>query len=262
MAEAYGALVTTKSGGRMVPQQEMDFCGRLWRNTFAGQWEETAQLIWPEHRNTFFYGSFNWPGQKKTQQQVDATGMLALHRFCRDRGLAAHAGEQQVARARGQQRLRDEGPRHAALVRHVTKLLFKYRRNPLANFRGQNNANWRSLGASATPPCSSMRSTAGIITASRAALSRRAARRDVLRREPPGRRRSHLPLVPADRAQAAQKWGEGALPTQLQGRAEKGSQWPFNFLHCVKPREDYDPERSTCAGCRSRRYYVSIEGSA
>jgi hypothetical protein len=40
-----------------------------------------AQLIWPEHRNTFFYGSWNWPGQKKTWQQVDASGMLALHRF-------------------------------------------------------------------------------------------------------------------------------------------------------------------------------------
>ena len=53
----------------------------IWRNTYAGQLEETAQLIWPEHRNTFFYGTFNWPGMKKTQQQVDASGMLALHRF-------------------------------------------------------------------------------------------------------------------------------------------------------------------------------------
>src|SRR6266516_4950683 len=52
-----------------------------WRNVFAGQWEEAARLIWPEHRNTFFYGTYNWPGQKKTDAQVDATGMLALHRF-------------------------------------------------------------------------------------------------------------------------------------------------------------------------------------
>jgi hypothetical protein len=35
--------------------------------------------------------------------------------------------------------------------------------------------------------------------------------------------------------------GRGALPDADQGGAEKNSQWPFNFLHCVKPRDDYDP---------------------
>src|SRR5258708_4071822 len=49
---------------------------------FAMQWEEVAQLILPTSRNTFFYQSYNSPGLKKTQQQVDATGALALHRFC------------------------------------------------------------------------------------------------------------------------------------------------------------------------------------
>jgi hypothetical protein len=38
-------------------------------------------LILPNYRNTFMYGNYNWPGQKKTQQQVDATGMMALSRF-------------------------------------------------------------------------------------------------------------------------------------------------------------------------------------
>src|SRR5882762_11281651 len=52
-----------------------------WRSTFAMQWEEAAELILPTSRNTFFYQNFTWPGQKKTQQQVDASGMMALHRF-------------------------------------------------------------------------------------------------------------------------------------------------------------------------------------
>jgi len=34
----------------------------IWRNNFALQWEESAQLVYPEHRNTFFYGSWNWQG--------------------------------------------------------------------------------------------------------------------------------------------------------------------------------------------------------
>jgi hypothetical protein len=52
-----------------------------WRNTFAQQWEEVAELVLPTSRNTFFYGNFNWPGQKKTDRQVDATAMMALQRF-------------------------------------------------------------------------------------------------------------------------------------------------------------------------------------
>src|SRR5580698_10213132 len=53
-----------------------------YRNIFAGQWEEAAAIGLPTSKNTFFYGSYNFPGQKKTQQQVDATVGLALHQFC------------------------------------------------------------------------------------------------------------------------------------------------------------------------------------
>lgn len=51
---------------------------QTWRNVFAAHWEEVAELILPTHRNTFMFGNFNWPGQKKTDRQVDATGMMAL----------------------------------------------------------------------------------------------------------------------------------------------------------------------------------------
>jgi hypothetical protein len=34
----------------------------LMRNVFAGQWEEASALILPTSRNTFFYGSYNFPG--------------------------------------------------------------------------------------------------------------------------------------------------------------------------------------------------------
>jgi hypothetical protein len=56
---------------------------QVWRNTTAHcTARRSRQLILPTSRNTFFYQNFNWPGAKKTQQQVDATGALALHRFC------------------------------------------------------------------------------------------------------------------------------------------------------------------------------------
>src|ERR1700689_1009862 len=53
-----------------------------YRNIFAGQWEEAAAIGLPTSRNTFFYGSYNFPGMKKTQLQVDATVALTIHQFC------------------------------------------------------------------------------------------------------------------------------------------------------------------------------------
>src|SRR5258708_5853190 len=52
------------------------------RSVFAQQWEEVSALILPTSRNTFFYQNYNTPGLKKTEQQIDGTGALALHRFC------------------------------------------------------------------------------------------------------------------------------------------------------------------------------------
>jgi hypothetical protein len=90
---------------------------QTWRNVFAGQWEEVAALILPTSRNTFFYGSFNWPGQKMSEQQVDSTGMVALHRFAAILRQPPDAAEHGVARAEVRERRHHEGPAGAALVR-------------------------------------------------------------------------------------------------------------------------------------------------
>ena len=67
---------------RLVTEKMQEFSQlNLWRSTTAAHWEEIAELIDPPSRNTFYYGNYNWPGQKKTDRQVDATGMMALGRF-------------------------------------------------------------------------------------------------------------------------------------------------------------------------------------
>src|SRR3974390_1639058 len=53
----------------------------IYRPTFAMQWEEVAQLIMPNMRNTFFRESYNFPGLKKTDRQIDASGMVKLIKF-------------------------------------------------------------------------------------------------------------------------------------------------------------------------------------
>src|SRR5262249_17788496 len=140
---------------RMVSSEEQEIVGTIlrdftertiWRNQFAGQWEETSNLIWPEQRNSFFYGSYSWPGQKKTYQQIDASGMLALHRFAAiaDSLLTPANSEWHTLRATNRDLMKNRDI--ALYFGDLTRILFNYRRNPLANFRGQNNSNFRSLG--------------------------------------------------------------------------------------------------------------------
>ena len=117
-----------------------------WRNVFAMQWEEAVRLIWPEQRNTFYYGTWNWPGQKKTDEQVDASGMLALERFTAiiDSLLTPANSEWHGLEADNDYLMKNRDIR--LWFDQLTQILFKLRNNPLSNFRAQNSQVWKSLG--------------------------------------------------------------------------------------------------------------------
>ena len=233
----------------------------IWRNTYAGQLEESARLIWPEYSNTFYYGSFNWPGMKRTQLQVDASGMLALHRFAAivDSLLTPANSQWHGLEADNDYVMNDRDTR--LYFDAVTRLLFKMRRNPHANFRGENNGRWRSVGA--------FGNSAMLVDAL-----------DTRYGGPKGLRYRACPFgetffadnhqgvvnrltrwLRLNAHQAVQKWGDKMLPPQLQGAYKSGSQWPFNFLHCVRPRKDYDKTRLDARGLPFESIYVSIEGA-
>lgn len=239
-----------------------DFTERtIWRNVFAGQWEEVSQLIWPEHRNTFFYGTWNWPGQKKTYQQVDASGMLALHRFAAiaDSLLTPANSKWHTLEASDEYVMKDRATR--MWFDTVARLLFRYRRTPLANFRGQNNANFRSLGGFGN---------ATMFIDSFDGRDYHGFKGLRYRSVPLGETffsENHQGIVDSiirwfrfTAQQAAEKWGVDRLPVQIIAALEKGTQQPFNFLHCVKPRRDYDRDRYDARGLPFSSHYVSIEG--
>lgn len=234
---------------------------QIFRNTFAQQWEETAELLLPTSRNTFFYQNFNWPGAKKTQQQVDATGALALHRFCAIAdSLVTPANDPWHGLVSDDYVMKDRASR--LWLEQTTRDLFRERYAPTANFAGQNYNNWQSLGAFGN---------------STMYVDRFDGRWD---RGQTGLRYKSVPLGETfygenhqgkvDRIvrwfkrtayQAVQQWGRAALPEQLVAPLEQDSQWPYNFLHCVKPREeDYDPEALDQRSLPFVSYYISIEG--
>jgi hypothetical protein len=232
------------------------------RGTFAGQWEEVASLILPTSKNTFFYTNYNTPGAKHTQQQVDATGALALHRFCAiadslvtPRNMFWHglSSDEYV--------MKDRATR--LWFENTTKLLFRQRYAANANFASQNYNNWQSLGAFGNATMY---------------VDKYDGRWD---RGIRGLRYKSVPLGETyfgenhqgkvDRMirwfrltpyQAVQKWGLENLPEALRSPLQQDSQWGYNFLHCVRPRfEDYDPHQLDERSMPFSSHYVSVEGN-
>jgi hypothetical protein len=231
------------------------------RAVLGSHCEEIAELILPTSRNTFFYQNYNTPGAKKTQQQVDATGALALHRFCAiadslvtPRNMQWHGlqGDDYVMKDRAS-RLWFEG---------TTKMLFRQRYAAHANFAAQNYNNWQSLGAFGN---STMYVDKFDNRWNGGGMGLR------YKSVPFGETfygENHQGKV--DRMirwfrltayQAVQKWGREWLPENLVPALAQDSQNTFIFLHCVKPRdEDYDPEALDHRSKPFSSYYVSIEG--
>lgn len=232
---------------------------QTWRNTFASHWEEVAELILPTSRNTFYYGNFNWPGVKKTDRQIDSTGALALIRFAAicDSLLTPRNMTWHTLSADDPYVMKDRPTR--LWFEQVTRILFRHRYAPRANFAAQNQNNFQSLGAFGN----------GAMFADEfdSALGGGAGIR--YKAVPLGEmffRENHQGMVDGairwlrlTAAQAWQKWGKsGRFPPSLFPALESRSPLPFDFLHRIVPRTDYDPDRLDARGKPFTSYYVAM----
>ncbi len=232
------------------------------RSTLAGHCEEVAQLILPTSRNTFYYQDYNTPGAKKTQQQVDATGALALHRFCAiadsmvtPRNMHWHtlAGDEYV--------MKDRACR--MWFETTTKVLFRERYAAHANFVAQNYNNWQSLGAFGNSTMYVDRYDNRWHGGSAGLRYKSVPFGETFYGENhQGKVDRMIRWFRLTAYQALQKWGEEWLPETLRAPLQQDSQTTFNFLHCVRPRtDDYDPEALDERSMPFTSYYVSIEGN-
>jgi hypothetical protein len=226
------------------------------RNVFAQQWEEVAELVLPTSRNTFYYGSYNFPGQKKTDRQVDASAMMALERFAAimdslltPRNMMWHSLESDnpyLNKQRGVRKYYEE----------ATRILFKHRYHPRANFSAQNQNQYQGLGAFGT---------SSVFVDKYEGVDRGK-----------GLRYKHLPLGETflsenhqglidsmDRwfrltpMQAIKQFPD-RVPEAIEAAAKQNSQMPFEFLHCICPRDDYDEERWDERGKLYASYYICL----
>lgn len=240
--------------------QDFSEC-QLYRNTFAAQWEEIAELVLPTSRNTFYYGNYNWPGQKKTDRQVDATGMLVLHRFAAivDSLVSPRNMLWQALGPEAEDLAKDRTVKE--WMHENTLRLFKARYSRLGNFTAQNQNVYTSLGAFGT---ASMFTDQAVDEAGNLV---KALRYKAL---PLGETffiENHQGLINTmirwfrlTAQQAVIQFGKDKLPPTIMAALEKQSQAPFNFLHHICPNSEYAPGRLDAKGKAFASYYVSIEG--
>lgn len=229
----------------------------VWRNNFAAQWEEVASLVLPSHRNTFMFGTGDFPGTKKTEAQVDASGMIALHRFAAicDSLLTPRNSRWHTLSANDDYVMKDRATR--LWFEDTTKRLFRYRYDPSANFASQNQANFEQLGAFGTMGM--------FIDRLYSPNGKKGLR---YRSIPMGELflfENHQGLVDEfirwfrmTAEQAYSMWPD-KFPEKLKEPLLKGSLQRYDFLHHVHPRRDYDPQRLDARGKLFQSVYVCMD---
>jgi hypothetical protein len=231
---------------------------QTYRATFAQQWEEVAELVEPTARNTFYYGNYNFPGQKKTDRQVDASAMIALGRFAAildslltPRNMTWHmlgSNEDYIMKDR----------RCRLYFEAATRALFQYRYAPIANFSAQNQNVFRGLGAFGT---SNMFVDQAVDQQS---LPIAGIRYKALPLGEMFLRENHQGLVDGfcrwfrlTPQQAMGQFGD-KCPARIVELASKSSQMPIDFLHRVCPRNDYERGRLDEKGKPFASYYICL----
>lgn len=230
-------------------QKLVDECFRIYqqcaayRTTTAAHWEEVAQLIYPNMRNTFYRENYNFPGQKKTDKQVDASGMVALMKFAAicDSMITPFSSKWHNLEASNPYVQKNRQVR--LWFENASNVLYRTRYMAAANFRKQNQSIFQQVGAFGNGPMFTDQLY------------------DMHGRPVQGFRYKALPIgevyirtnfqgqvdafVRAYRMtarQAMQQWGHDSLPQALDEAQDKDSEQLFDFFHCVYPNTDYDSD--------------------
>lgn len=234
---------------------------QTYRATFQGQWQEAAELVAPNYSNSFTYGSYNFPGLKNTDRQVDASGMVAIGKFAAicDSMITPFSTEWHGLEATNPQIQKNRQVR--LWFEQVSHILHQIRYRPTSGFRRQNQGVFQLIGAFGNGPmfCDQLFDMHG-----------RPARGFRYKSLPLGEvfvQENHQGQIDAfvrafrmTARQAIQMFGEDRIPEQLKAAAEQKSEMQYMFLHCVYPNNEYEPGKLDVRGKPWVSHYVSVEG--
>jgi len=225
------------------------------RANWASHWQEVADRVWPASAKSFWTIGNQTKGEKRTQEMYDSTAAIALQRFSAILDSLLTPRNQIWHKLTTNNRALNKDRKVQLWFEEVTQLLFKYRYSPRANYAAQNQQTYMSLGAFGTGALFIDQLAGGVgmryrnVHISEMFISEN--HQGVIDK-------CHREFILTAR-QAIQKFKDAA-PDCVQNAVKVNPEQEFRFIHCVKPREGYDPERVDYTGMPYASYYVSIEG--
>lgn len=229
------------------------------RGVWEGHWQEVAEKVLPYYSNSFYQQGVTTPGQKKNQLMFDTTANGALWKF-------AAAMESMITPANGKWH-KVRHPNRDVMKQRDAQLwydelndaLFYYRYSPHSGYQAQQHDSYVSIGAFGT----------GALFADEF--------KDPVRPTTRGLRYRHVHLGElffavnhqgqVDKVyrrfkmtlrQIEQKW-PNRLPQGKRDRLATNPEDEVMVVHCVKPRENRDPQRLDSKGYVFASYYVLRE---
>lgn len=224
------------------------------RGTWEQHWEEIAERILP--RQMGFVGQ-RTDGEKRTQKIFDSKPQIALERFASVNDSLLTPRQQRWHNLR----TTDEALNRDFAVRdyfyQINNILYQTRYTPRANFSGQNFERWVSMGAFGTG--------ALFIDFDRANPGLRYRcidLKDLFLLE------NHQGVVDTvyrtfqyTARQAVQAFGRDVLPDSILKCLDSPNMVnkKHDFLHCVKPRTDYESGRMDARGRPWASFYIALK---
>lgn len=254
------AYEPTDAEKEIIQESMSEFQGMVTgRANFDAHWEEVAELVYPVYRNTFSVGSFNMQGEKKTDRQVDGTASLALSRFAAilDSLLTPRNMYWHFLAADNEHLMKDRETK--LWFETATKILFKERYKPAANFAAQNLANYMSLGAFGN--AAMWTDSYQGIDGSRGLRYKAFPLGEIYYRENhQGQVDGHIRRFYLTGSQARLMFKDelDRLPDAVVKSTDPNKK--FGFLHRVVPRNDRDPRKIDKKNMAYASYYLCLEG--
>ena len=225
------------------------------RGTWDSHCREIAERIWPaadifqNHRRT--------EGEKRTEEMLDSTAALALEKFAAALESLLTPRTQKWHGLKSSNEDLNDAPGVEEWFERASAVLFSMRNAPRSGFYSQIHEGYKSLGAFGAmctyipEPVPGQRVRYhGVHVANVYVAADEAGQIDTVYRK-------YMMSAKA----AAQKWNGKSLPPAVAKALEKGGDpfAPLEFLHCVYPKDDYDPERKDAAGMAYQSYDISIQ---
>lgn len=222
------------------------------RTNWDSYWQEVVEVVQPNLSNTFQNNIISTQGAKKDQKRFDGAGEIALYRFAAamesmltPRNSRWHGLSTNDSYLNSQRRVRN-------WFDDATDVLFKYRYSPKANFASQCHEHYTSLGSLGT-----------------ACLF-------IDKLSPRGFRYAQIPMgqvyfdtnfqgiidtvyrpFKLSARNAAQQFKN--LPDDIKKAVSQNPDQLFDFIHCVKPNNELDPQRKDYRGMAFASYYVAVQ---